>query len=86
MKLRLVPRQPLVDLGDLMSWLSTQKAVTAIGIEKRFRVGILTSKEIIDGLVGLGYLKRGSFFFPVNQEALAITKHHFEEKANQLLA
>lgn len=68
----LVPPPPkrTIPLNELLNWLATRKAVTAIGLEKRFHVGFITSKEIIEGLVGLGILTRGTFFFPVKHSAL----------------
>lgn len=60
-----------IHLFELLDWLVTKRAVTAIALEKKFLIGIITSKEIIDGLIELGVLKRGSFFHPVNSDALA---------------
>jgi len=70
-KLYLVPRRTnQVQLFELLNYLATKKAVTAIDLEKKFGIGIITSKEIIEGLIGLGVLKRGTFFHPVNLKIL----------------
>jgi hypothetical protein len=70
--LRLVqPRPKTILLSELLEWLSSKRAVTAISIESQFQVGFITSKAILEGLIALRILRRGTFFYPVNQEVLA---------------